>query len=346
MGLVRLAIIAAVLLAPVACTPPAVPQPSPSVLPASTEPSPAPAPAPAPEQPVEVSAPGLLTVGPKGAGLAQTPGGAVNARLRAGVLVPVGRIEAGWASITTPCSLTRWMPVADGVGMALPQVILDPGHGGGEGGATGPGGLQEKTVNLDVVLDAAQQLNARGVTASTTRTGDYRATLAFRVAVAQAAKPALLVSVHHNADPDGPLPRPGTETFYQFRSPDSRRLSGLIYEEVVKGLTPLNVAWVGDTDAGAKWRLGRSGTDYYGLLRQAGSKGITAVLAELAFVSNPPEEALLGREDVRLIEARALAEAVVRYRSTEDPGSGFTTPYARDEPAGPGGGTGGCVDPG
>jgi hypothetical protein len=69
------------------------------------------------------------------------------------------------------------------------------------------------------------------------------------------------------------------------------------------------------------------------------------VLAELAFVSNASEEALLSRPEVQELEARAVARGIERYLRSQDPGSGFSTPYPRRQPAGPGGGSRGCVDP-
>ena len=45
------------------------------------------------------------------------------------------------------------------------------------------------------------------------------------------------------------------------------------------------------------------------------------------------------------VEAQALTDAIVRFVSTPDPGSGFVEPYPRTEPAGPGGGATGCEDP-
>jgi N-acetylmuramoyl-L-alanine amidase len=237
------------------------------------------------------------------------------------------------------------MPLDSGARLTKPTVVLDPGHGGDEAGATGPTGLLEKEVNLDVATRAAALLNARGVPSLLTRTSDYRASLPFRVAVASRASAELMVSIHHNADPDGPLPKPGSETYYQFRSTGSKRLAGLIYEEVIKDLSKLTIGWVGDTDAGAKYRLNSSGGDYYGILRRSGDSGVTTVLAELAFVSNAAEEAVLRQEQVRQMEAEAIARGVERYLRTQEPGSGFTTPYPRSAPAGPGGGTRGCVDP-
>jgi N-acetylmuramoyl-L-alanine amidase len=154
------------------------------------------------------------------------------------------------------------------------------------------------------------------------------------------------VSIHHNAEPDGPRDGPGSETYYQIKSAESKRLAGLVYEEIVKALSAYQAAWVADRDAGAKYRLNDSGVDYYGILRRSAEAGVVASLAELAFISNPTEEALLRRDDVRQAEAKAVSRALVRFLRTDDPGSGFTIPYPRTEPAGPGGGTTGCIDPG
>jgi N-acetylmuramoyl-L-alanine amidase len=127
---------------------------------------------------------------------------------------------------------------------------------------------------------------------------------------------------------------PGTETYYQFASPDSKRLAGLIYEEVVRALSAYDVPWVADRDAGAKYRPGQRG-DYYAVLRLP--QDVVSVLVEGAFVSNPPEAALLDRPDVQAAEGEAVARGILRYLNTGDPGSGFTEPYPRTDPPGSGG---------
>jgi hypothetical protein len=99
---------------------------------------------------------------------------------------------------------------------------------------------------------------------------------------------------------------------------------------------------VGDTDHGAKYRPGSNG-DYYAVLRQ--TEGIDTVLSEAAFISDPAEEELLSRPDFRHVEAQAIADAIERFLGTDDPGSGFVTPYDRTEPAGGGGTSLGCTDP-
>jgi N-acetylmuramoyl-L-alanine amidase len=150
--------------------------------------------------------------------------------------------------------------------------------------------------------------------------------------------------VHHNGDSDGPRNGPGTEVFFQHASADSKRLAGLIYEEVVKALSQYEgVAWQADSDAGVKPRLNDSGGDYYGILRRPAP--VVSVLSEALFMSNPPEAELIARADVQKAEGDAIARGIVRYLTTSDPGSGYVEPYPRTQPAGGGGGSSGCVDP-
>ena len=258
-----------------------------------------------------------------------------------GVVLAVRSAEPDGSFLaTSPCG--REVRVQ---GTAIPHadVVLDPGHGGGEPGAVGPAGTQEKAVNLAVALEVERQLEALGANVVLTRAADYRITLASRAAIATNLRPAVFVSIHHNADPDGPRDGPGSETYFQISNPESRRAAGLVYEELVAAFSPYDVAWLADTDAGAKYRPAGDGGDYYGILRR--TAGVPAVLSEAAFITNPPEEQLLVDPAFQAAEAGAIARAVVRFVTTQDPGSGFVEPYPRTQPAGPGGGADGCVDP-
>lgn len=286
-------------------------------------------------------APGSTRIGVSALG----PGQAPILHLAPGVILPLSAIQAGWAHVRTPCDGSGWVRLADTTTLSQVSVVLDPGHGGEELGAVGSSGLTEKAVNLDVARRVAALLQAQGISVVLDRTGDYMATLAFRVATAAALHPALMLSIHHNAAPDGASTGPGTETFYQYVSPTSKRLAGLVYEEVTRSLSPLPASWVANTDKGARWRLNDAGGDYYGILRMADSQHLVAGLAELMFISNPSEETLLLRDDVRTTEAQAVTRAIVRFLTTQDPGSGFSTPHPRSAPAGGGGGAAGCIDP-
>lgn len=241
-----------------------------------------------------------------------------------GVIVPVvADVDGGW-EVRTPCGHERTLSA--GTRLRQATVVLDPGHGGDERGAVSPSGLAEAGVNLAVARRVRAALAAQGISVVLTRDADYRVELGPRAMIAKALAPEALVSVHNNADPDGPRPTPGTETYYQQSSGDSKRLAGLIQEEVVGALSRYDVAWVGDTDAGAKTRPGSRG-DYYAMLRDTAP--VVSALAELAFVSNQAEADLLGRADVQAVEGDAVARAIVRYLRTSDPGSGFTTAYPR-----------------
>lgn len=223
------------------------------------------------------------------------------------------------------------------------NIVLDPGHGGDEPGAVGPAGTIEKAVNLAIAHETKRRLEALGASVVLTRTSDYRITLASRAAIATNLQPQLFVSIHHNASPDGPRDGPGAETYFQIASPESKRAAGLIYEELVRAFAPYDIAWVADRDAGAKYRPRADGGDYYGILSR--SAGVPAVLSEAAYITNAPEEALLADPAFQSVEAGAIAEAIVRFVTTQDLGSGFIEPYPRVQPAGPGGGSRGCVDP-
>lgn len=261
-----------------------------------------------------------------------TPNGVVLAVLSA---TADGRFVA-----RSPCGNEVTVP---GSPLSGATVVLDPGHGGGEPGAVGPAGTTEKDVNLAIALETERQLEAQGATVVLTRTGDYRITLASRAAIAQALRPTMFVSIHHNAEPDEHRATPGAETYYQIASGDSKRAAGLVYEELFRAFSAYDIDWVADRDAGAKYRPRSGGGDYYGILSR--TAGIPAVLSEAAFISNPPEEVLLTDPAFQAVEAAAFTRAVIRYVTTADPGSGFVEPYPRTEPAGSGGGASGCVDP-
>jgi hypothetical protein len=75
---------------------------------------------------------------------------------------------------------------------------------------------------------------------------------------------------------------------------------------------------------------------------------VPATLAELAYISNPAEAALLARSDAPRIEGEAVAKGVLRFLTTADPGLGFVEggPMPpRPRPGGGGGGNDGCDDP-
>ena len=79
-------------------------------------------------------------------------------------------------------------------------VVIDPGHGGRDPGATGPGGIHEKNVVLAIGKDLNADLKrAPHVVPEMTRNGDYFVTLRGRLDVARKGRADLFMAIHADA---------------------------------------------------------------------------------------------------------------------------------------------------
>lgn len=341
-----------------------IPEP---VVPAAPLPDP---PAPQPDPARAEGNQGVAVAAAGGMAYAAEPAGEVIGIAHEGLVFGVEERSGQWFGLRDQCDARIWtradqmrfVPRNEGGtpgAMAFDRAVLvvDPGHGGANTGATGPTGLGEPEVNLDIarrlrdLLERSNDVNwGSGVVSAGTDIpparqvwltrvegppgADVDSGLIYRATLATMAGADAMVSVHNNADPDGPFDGPGSEAFYQIAGPESRRLAGLVVEEFRREFAAFDVAWVGDTDAGAKYRLRSDGqSDYYGLLR---GSGVPAVIAEGAFISSAAEEALLRTAEFRQAYAEAVYRALVRFITTADQGSGFTEPYPRSVPAGSG----------
>ena len=182
---------------------------------------------------------------------------------------------------------------------ALPRgryrVVIDPGHGGPDPGAVGIEGLRETDVVLDVALQVAQLLQARGVQVLLTRTTEVDVDLPPRVALANASGAQLFVSLHANALS---LDRPdvnGIETFY-FEGGASTQLAQLVQDHLL-AVSP------GTPDRGA--RPGR----FFVIRRTV----MPSVLAEMGFVTGEIDAPRLSDASFRRRLARALSGAILLY---------------------------------
>ncbi|MGZ8709920.1 MAG: N-acetylmuramoyl-L-alanine amidase, partial [Thermoanaerobaculia bacterium] len=92
-------------------------------------------------------------------------------------------------------------------------IVIDPGHGGKEVGAVGPGGLLEKDVTLAVARKLAASLASKtGARVVMTRDDDSIVSLDQRTAIANQYKADLFLSVHMNAAVV--MDAKGSETYY------------------------------------------------------------------------------------------------------------------------------------
>jgi N-acetylmuramoyl-L-alanine amidase len=175
------------------------------------------------------------------------------------------------------------------------RVVLDPGHGGPDPGAVGIEGLRETDVVLDVALQVAQLLQARGVQVLLTRTTEVDLDLPPRVALANASGAQLFVSLHANALS---LDRPdvnGIETFY-VEGGASTRLAQLV-QQYLLAVSP------GTPDRGA--RPGR----FFVIRRTV----MPSVLAEMGFVTGEIDAPRLSDASFRRRLAQAISGAILTY---------------------------------
>ena len=116
-----------------------------------------------------------------------------------------------WLQYSTPPSLPRTeisVPANDGL---FTVVVLDPGHGGQDSG-TLRAGILEKELTLDVARRAERRLRLHGVSVLLTRNDDTHVALADRVALANAQRHCVFISIHFDN-----ATRPaatGVETYY------------------------------------------------------------------------------------------------------------------------------------
>jgi len=80
-------------------------------------------------------------------------------------------------------------------------IVVDPGHGGSDTGATSPHGWFEKEANLLLAREVRSALAARGYRVVMTRDDDSFPELYDRPKVAHASNADAFVSIHHNAPP-------------------------------------------------------------------------------------------------------------------------------------------------
>ncbi len=100
-----------------------------------------------------------------------------------------------------------------GRAVGLRKIVLDPGHGGKDPGATGLGGIAEKDIVLSIAKKLARKLKKEmGVEVVLTRKNDTFIPLEDRTAIANAEEADLFISIHTNASPS-PQMR-GVETYY------------------------------------------------------------------------------------------------------------------------------------
>jgi N-acetylmuramoyl-L-alanine amidase len=228
-------------------------------------------------------------------------------------------------------------------------VALDPGHGGEDPGAIGPGGTREKDVVLRVAHLLRNRINASSVggnpmRAFLTRDGDFFVPLGTRVEKARRVQADLFVSIHADAftTPSArgasvfALSQSGASSSaarwlankenqadmvggLNVRSQDQhvqRALLDMSTTAQINDSLKLGNVLLGEIGEFAKLHKPRVEQAGFAVLK---APDIPSVLVETAFISNPEEEAKLRSSAYQEKLADALMRGIMRYFAKNPP---------------------------
>ena len=192
-------------------------------------------------------------------------------------------------------------------------VILDPGHGGADGGASGADGTLEKDLNLKIALKVQNLLQQSGCTVFMTRSDDRSlstiedeinrlrkvADLNNRTELADKLDVEAFVSIHMNTFSDPQYF--GTQVFYSSSPAHSKYLADNIQEEI-RMIDPENT------------RETKNGSGSIFILNDV---SIPSVVVECGFLSNEKDLSRLNTDEYQNQIAGAIYNGIVKFYSIE-----------------------------
>ena len=224
-------------------------------------------------------------------------------------------------------------------------VALDPGHGGEDPGAIGPGGTREKDVVLQIALQLRERINQQpNMRAFLTRDADFFVPLQVRVQKARRVQADLFISIHADAfftdRPQGAsvfaLSDRGASSSaarWLANKENSADLVGGVNvkakdTQVLKALLDMSTtAQISDSlklGGAMLGEMGNVGKLHKPRVEQASfavlkAPDIPSVLVETAFISNPDEEARLRNPAYQAQLSDALLRGILRYFAKNPP---------------------------
>jgi N-acetylmuramoyl-L-alanine amidase len=229
-------------------------------------------------------------------------------------------------------SLTRVL------GLKIGRIVLDAGHGGHDTGTSGPNGLTEKDLVLDVCRRLGALIQARmGSEVIYTRTDDTFIPLEERTQIANDRRADLFLSIHANSSPIRAAS--GVETYYLNFTTSKEALQVAARENASSQKTVfelkdlLQKIALKDKVEESREFAAKIQSALYGVSaknnvrsKDRGVKkapfvvligaSMPSVLAEIGFVSNPRDEAAMKRPEVRQKIAEALYKGLSQYAGT------------------------------
>jgi N-acetylmuramoyl-L-alanine amidase len=234
------------------------------------------------------------------------------------------------------------LPTSSHAAERPPRIVVDPGHGGAQEGATSPTGLLEKEVSLQIGLRVRELLEKElGAQVLMTRDEDQSLPLPERVEFANEQRPDLFLSIHCNAMPTKRTRARvnGIETYFLSASASNATARAAADRENAEA--PVSRGGHGDSTLAfilhdlarteahqdssrlayavhQKLIAATGGTDR-GVLQAPfyvlNGVEAPAILIEVGYISHPTEGSRLGRADYQETLATAITEGVRSFLS-------------------------------
>ncbi len=191
--------------------------------------------------------------------------------------------------------------VSSSQSLAKKVIVLDPGHGGLDNGAS-MGKTNEDELNLKICFELKTELESRGATVYLTRTDDQDMTkrnynyskqddMYLRTIEIDKYKPDLFLSIHLNSSHSSAW---GSQVFYYKNSDEGERLAKCIHDHM-KPIT------------GTRKKISTCG---FRVLRATKAVG---VLVECGFISNANERGQLKNKKYQQKLAKSISDGIEEY---------------------------------
>ena len=281
-----------------------------------------------PEAPAPAAPPKAVPAPPKPTPAASTDSPVAAETAAAAPMMPTPSVPA--ANSDGKFSLSRQL------GLGVSRVVIDAGHGGHDPGARA-NGVSEAEVTLDVALRLQKLLEKQGVEVIMTRATDVFIPLEERTRIANRTEADLFLSIHANASRNSKAH--GVETYFLnfANSPDAEAVAAREnagsaasmhkLPEIVRAITLNNkIDESRDFAEMVQKAMVRRLSTRNKNLRDIGVKqapfvvligaSMPSVLAEMSFVTNKQDAALLKTGTYRQHIAEALLDGIVKYQQS------------------------------
>lgn len=190
----------------------------------------------------------------------------------------------------------------------LSVVVIDPGHGGIDGGAVSATGIRESDINLAISLKLKSIFEENGWKVVMTREkdeglysedGSIRSKkmqdLVNRKKIINKVEPDYVFIIHLNSFPQASCY--GAQTFYPSKSPESKLLAAEVQKSLLEGI-----------DNGNHRQI-KAKNDIL-LLKNV---NVPTVLVECGFLSNSNEAAMLQTDDYQMKLSQCIYDGLLEY---------------------------------